>query len=99
MPEMTFAVRWPDGQQSSYYSPSLVMHDFLSVGGRYPVGEFVGRASEALALASERVRAAYGFACTSAAASEATILERAAAFGDGEVEVLAMDPPLPGGSA
>lgn len=94
MPEMTFAVRWPDGRETSHYSPSLVMHDFLRVGECYPIVDFVGRTSEALALASERVRAKYGFACTSAMQSEETIVAVAAAYPTGEVEVVAMEPPL-----
>lgn len=99
MPEMTFSVRWPDGRETSHYSPSLVMHDFLQVGERYPVSDFVGRTSEALGLASERVRAKYGFACTSAMHSEEKIAAAAAASPAGEVEIVAMEPALPGGAA
>ncbi len=32
MPEMTFALRWPDGRVEECYSPSLVVHDYLSAG-------------------------------------------------------------------
>lgn len=97
MPEMTFDVRWPDGSATSCYSPSLVVWDHLVVGARYPVAEFVARASTALGVAGERVRARYGMACTSAAQQEAEIRERAARYpADGEVLVLAMAPPLPG---
>jgi len=32
---MTFSVRWPDGAVDDFYSPSLVMHDHLSVGEAY----------------------------------------------------------------
>ncbi|MGZ6801009.1 MAG: MSMEG_0570 family nitrogen starvation response protein, partial [Mycobacteriaceae bacterium] len=32
MPEMTFTVQWPDGKRESCYSPSLVMHDYLTIG-------------------------------------------------------------------
>lgn len=99
MPEMTFGVRWPDGRETSHYSPSLVMHDFLEVGERYPVGDFVARTSEALGLASARVRAKYGFACTSAWQSEQVIADAAAGYVEGMVEVVSMDPALDGGSA
>lgn len=95
MPEMRFAVRWPDGAESSHYSPSLVMHDYLSTGESYGVADFVARSSEALDAAGERVRAAYGFACTSAMASRDEIARTAAAYGAGEVTVLRMEPPLP----
>jgi uncharacterized repeat protein (TIGR04042 family) len=94
MPEMRFAVRWPDGAETEHYSPSLVMHDHLSVGAAYPVDDFVARTSAALGEASERVRAKYGFACTSAMASEHEIV-RAAADQRGVVEVLRMEPGLP----
>ncbi len=99
MPEMTFEVRWPDGRETSYYSPSLVMHDFLEEGARYPVSDFVARTGEALAIASERVRARYGIACTSAMHSRETISAHATGFIAGEVEVLRMEPPLDGVAA
>lgn len=99
MPEMRFAVRWPDGAESSHYSPSLVVHDYLTTGESYGVADFVSRAGEALDVAGERVRAAYGFACTSAMASRDEIAAAAAAYPDGQVTVLRMEPPLPAGAA
>jgi uncharacterized repeat protein (TIGR04042 family) len=92
VPEMTFTVRWPDGAEQRCWSPSLVVHDHLTVGAAYPVGEFLDRTRTALATASERVRARYGFACTAAAAQLAEIEDVAAGSGAGEVRVLAMDP-------
>ncbi|MCF6386752.1 MSMEG_0570 family nitrogen starvation response protein [Mycobacterium sp. MBM] len=95
MPEMTFEVRWPDGSVQRCYSPSLVVHDYLSAGGRYTVGDFVDRSGRALAAAGERVRAKYGFACTSAAHTNDHILSTAAVFpDDAVVEITAMHPPL-----
>lgn len=94
MPEMRFAVRWPDGSETDHYSPSLVMHDHLAVGETYPVADFLARTTRALGEASERVRARYGFACTSAMAEEAAIAEAAKNRGDGSVLVLRMEPPL-----
>ena len=96
MPEMTFTVRWPDGRVDDCYSPSLVMWDHLEVGAEYPVGDFAVRAAAALEEAGERVRARYGFLCTSALAQAEEIRARAAALdGDAPVRVLAMAPPLP----
>lgn len=93
---MTFSVRWPDGRTQDCYSPSLVVHDHLEPGVRYRVDDFTARSTHALGLASERVRAAYGMACTSAAATVAQIRDSAAAYGPQEVvEVLRMHPPLP----
>ncbi|WP_116411078.1 MSMEG_0570 family nitrogen starvation response protein [Subtercola boreus] len=97
MPEMTFTVRWPDGSVADCYSPSLVMHDHLLVGESYPLAEFVYRTNTALDLASERVRAKYGFECTSARQQQseiAVVASRFAAAPDARVEVLAMVPPL-----
>lgn len=96
MPEMTFTIRWPDGETVQCYSPSLVMHDHLQVGADYPVADFVGRAGRALDEASDRVRQRYGFACTSAVEQRERIEQAAAAFAaDDLVHVLALEPPLP----
>lgn len=96
MPEMTFTVRWPDGAVDDCYSPSLVMHDHLDVGADYTVGDFIERSSTALGIASDRVRARYGFACSSSAATLEQIRRTAAAHpADATVSVLRMHPPLP----
>lgn len=92
MPEMTFTVRWPDGTVDHCYSPSLVVHDHLSVGAGYEVAEFVDRTDLALAIASARVQEKFGFACTSAEAQRAAIHARAATCPTGEVVVLGMEP-------
>lgn len=95
MPEMTFAVRWPDGIIEHCYSPSLVIHDYLTAGVSYPVVEFVSRSTAALGVATERVRAKFGFACTSAEATAADITTRAAKFAhDDRVEIVYMQPTL-----
>lgn len=96
MPEMTFTVRWPDGVEQGFYSPSLVVHDHLSAGTTITVEQLVDRATTALDAAADRVRAAYGFRCTSAAASLVDVRTAAARFGPGDpVEVLRLEPPLP----
>lgn len=96
MPEMTFTVRWPDGRVADHYSPSLVVHDYLDEGTIYPVARFRQLSATALGVASERVRARYGFACTSAAASLDGIESLAAQFpDDATVTVLRLHPPLP----
>ncbi|WP_240675489.1 MSMEG_0570 family nitrogen starvation response protein [Cellulomonas endophytica] len=98
---MTFAVRWPDGAEERLYSPSLVVHDHLAVGGRYTVDDFVARSTRALRLASDRVAERFGMRCTSAEAQADEIRATAARFDPaaGPVEVLAMEPPLPGAAA
>jgi uncharacterized repeat protein (TIGR04042 family) len=95
MPEMTFDVRWPDGRVQRCYSPSLVMHDYLTAGTDYPVADFVERSSRALAEASERVRAKYGFACTSAAATTEQIRTAAGEYdAHATIRILTMQPEL-----
>lgn len=96
MPEMTFTVRWPGGRVAEHYSPSLVVHDHLDEGVTYPVAEFRHRSATALGIASDRVRARFGFACTSASASLEGIDELAASYpADAVVTVLRLHPPLP----
>ncbi|MDI6627742.1 MULTISPECIES: MSMEG_0570 family nitrogen starvation response protein [unclassified Rhodococcus (in: high G+C Gram-positive bacteria)] len=90
MPEMSFLVRWPDGREQSCYSPSLVMHDYLTPGEDYPVAEFVQRTSEALTIASDRVLAKFGMRCTSAAQQMEEIHGVSASYEAGAVRVLSM---------
>jgi uncharacterized repeat protein (TIGR04042 family) len=77
MPERYVLVRWPDGLPQRIYSPSTVVEDYFSAGQEYAVAEFVNRCREALGIASDRVRAAYGFPCSNAARSLAQVEQRA----------------------
>lgn len=78
MPAMHFRVQWPDGSTRDCYSPSTIVKDYLEVGASYPLQDFMERSRAALNAASERVRAKYGFACSSAM-DELQTLERLAA--------------------
>lgn len=80
MPEMHFSVRWPDGQTQRCYSPSLIVQEHLTPGQSYPLDDFLRRVQEALEIASERVRAKYGFACSRAMDQWAQVHERATPF-------------------
>jgi uncharacterized repeat protein (TIGR04042 family) len=80
MPELYFHVRWPDGRTQRCYSPSTVIEDYFTPGVGYDVADFVERSREALGIASERVRAKYGVACTAASAQLAEIERTAAAY-------------------
>jgi len=92
MPVMHFQVRWPDASESRCYSPSLVVRDFLAPGERYALDDFLRRTREALGIASERVRAKYGFACSQAMDQLAEIERIAARFEPAaEITVLAFD--------
>jgi uncharacterized repeat protein (TIGR04042 family) len=94
MPEMHFVVRWPEGDEMRCYSPSLVVRDYLEIGGAYPVGEFMKRSRSMLNIASERVRAKFGFYCTAAMDQLAALEVRAAASDpSSQVTVLAFEVP------
>lgn len=63
MPEMQFQVQWPDGSQENCYSPSLVIKDYFVPGEEYKLEDFLERSRTALNIASDRVKAKYGFPC------------------------------------
>jgi putative flavoprotein involved in K+ transport len=75
---MDFVIEWPNGERQRCYSPSSVVEEHLVVGEQYALGEFLTRVRRALELASERVRARYGFACSSALDQLARLDETAA---------------------
>ena len=82
MPEMHFTIRWPDGERERCYSPSLVIKDYFTPGASYPLADFVQRSRDALTIASERVRAKYGYGCGHAHAQLEQIERRAGTFPD-----------------
>jgi uncharacterized repeat protein (TIGR04042 family) len=82
MPEMHFVIRWPDGARERCYSPSLVVREFFSPGESYALTDFLQRSRAALNVASDRVQAKYGHACTRAAAQLARIETVAKTFAD-----------------
>ncbi len=73
MPEVLFTVELPDGLKKECYSPSSVVRDYFAEGEEMLVSEFLARSRKALAEASERVRAKFGFSCSSAASQLADI--------------------------
>jgi uncharacterized repeat protein (TIGR04042 family) len=80
MPALHFRIEWPDGREASCYSPSTVIREYLTPGTRYALDDFVATARSALGAASERVRAKYGFACSSALDQLAQIEQEAERF-------------------
>lgn len=80
MPSVNFTVKWPNGQSSNFYSPSTIVYEYFHKGQQWAVQEFLKQAEQALHAASERVRARYGFACSSAMDSLNRIQEQAASF-------------------
>lgn len=95
MPAMHYRLRWPDASETLCYSPSLVIHDYLTPGEDYPLPELLRRVREATAIASERVREKFGFACSRAADQLLQTEAHAAPFADdaeARVRVLAFEP-------
>ncbi|MEJ8026254.1 MSMEG_0570 family nitrogen starvation response protein [Acinetobacter baumannii] len=93
MPSVNFTVKWPNGEHVQYYSPSTVIYDYLVAGESYPAAHFFKQAENGLNAASERVRARYGFACSSAMDSLATIKRQAQIFAvqaDEQIEITEM---------
>jgi uncharacterized repeat protein (TIGR04042 family) len=82
MPEMRFHIRWPDGSSEACYSPSLVIKNFFAPGESYPLAEFLQRSRTALNIASDRIEAKYGHACSLAAAQLTRIETVAKTFAD-----------------
>jgi uncharacterized repeat protein (TIGR04042 family) len=90
---MHYTVRWPDATQTTCYSPSLVVREWLQPGQDYPLDDFMDRVRQATAIASERVRARYGFPCSRAAAQLAALEDRRRHYADTDrVQVLSFDP-------
>ncbi|MEM9155830.1 MAG: MSMEG_0570 family nitrogen starvation response protein [Cyanobacteria bacterium P01_F01_bin.33] len=82
MPEMHFYVEWPDGKQVSYYSPSLVVKKYFEISESYSISDFLERSRESLNIASDRVKAKFGFPCSLAMGSLQSIERAAAEYGD-----------------
>lgn len=80
MPEMFFKIRWPDASESDYYSPSLIIREYFSQGQVLELADFLDKSRLALTIASDRVKAKYGFSCTRAHSSLAAIESRAKPF-------------------
>lgn len=99
MPEMHFSIEWPNGKTERCYSPSYVIEEHLTEGGDYPVPEFLERTARALNIASDRVRARYGFACSSAldqlAALRAVAESLSASERQGRVKVISLERHAP----
>lgn len=95
MPAMHYRLQWPDRREMHCYSPSLVVRDYFEPGARYALPEFLRRIREATQIASDRVAAKYGFACSRAADQLDAIEAMAAQFAqqpDAQVQVLSFEP-------
>ena len=63
MPEIRFQIQWPDGSQETCYSPSLIVKEYFTTAQDYSLEDFVTRSRTALNIASDRVKAKYGYPC------------------------------------
>lgn len=94
MPAVNFKIAWPDGDKNTYYSPSTIIYEFLKGNESYPQKDFSIRVSLALEKASERVRAKYGYACSSAADEHRKIQQKLSELNrhhvDGDVRVISL---------
>jgi len=98
MPAMHYRLAWPDASETTCYSPSLVIHDFFELDARYPMDDFLRRIREATAIASARVEAKFGFACSAALDQLAQIEALAQTFAhqpDAQIAVVHFDTPAP----
>ncbi|QYO63001.1 MSMEG_0570 family nitrogen starvation response protein [Leptolyngbya sp. 7M] len=63
MPEIRFRIRWCDGTEDTCYSPSLIVKQYFTPNQTYDLDDFVDRSRTALQIASDRVKAKYGYPC------------------------------------
>jgi uncharacterized repeat protein (TIGR04042 family) len=80
MPEIRFRIRWCDGTEEVCYSPSLVVKEYFSPNQSYELEDFVTRSRTALTIASDRVKAKYGYPCGLALGQLQEIENRAATY-------------------
>lgn len=91
MPEVIFTVELPDGTTKRCYSPSTIVKEYFAKGDEMPVAEFVSRSGKALNEASERVRAKFGFSCSSASSQLEEIKHFSKAYpAEGIVRILSI---------
>jgi uncharacterized repeat protein (TIGR04042 family) len=83
-------VRWPDGQETSGYSPSTIIYDHLDNDGEYALSDFLQRVERALGAASERVKEVKGFYCSSAMDTLASLQYHGGRYPGGGVKVFDM---------
>ncbi|PZO36301.1 MAG: MSMEG_0570 family nitrogen starvation response protein [Pseudanabaena frigida] len=80
MPEVRFQITWPDNSQASCYSPSLIVKEYFAPDTEYDLVDFVERSRKALNIASDRIKAKYGFPCGLALGQIQEIEAKAAEF-------------------
>lgn len=95
MPAMHFVVCWPDGSKDTCYSPSTAIEKHLEVNHPYTLAEFVTLSTRALDEASERVKAKFGYYCSSAQDQSAVIVQKARQFSAEQPVIVEKITPVP----
>ncbi|ADU72753.1 MSMEG_0570 family nitrogen starvation response protein [Pantoea sp. At-9b] len=95
MPAMHFVVCWPDGSKDTCYSPSTAIEKHLEVNHPYALEEFVTLSTRALDEASERVKAKFGYFCSSAQDQSAVIVQKARQFSAQQQVIVEKITPVP----
>ncbi|RII77402.1 MSMEG_0570 family nitrogen starvation response protein [Pseudomonas monteilii] len=96
MPAVMIHLRWPDGEETSTYSPSTSIHQHLQAGSSYTMAEFLQHAEAGLNAASERVKAVKGFYCSSAMDSLSGLRMKAKTYNGDSLRVEVLDIRLQG---
>ncbi|MEJ4047133.1 MSMEG_0570 family nitrogen starvation response protein [Erwinia sp. SLM-02] len=94
MPAMHFVVCWPDGSKETCYSPSTAIEKHLLINHPYRLDEFIATTVRALDEASERVKAKFGYFCSSAMDQSAAIRLRAQQFSPEQVVIVETIKPV-----
>ena len=89
MPETPFTIKLPDGKKHHCYSPSSVVRQYFKTGDVLLNQEFLEKAEKALEEASDRVKSKFGFSCSAAMSSLATIQSLSSQYkADETIEIL-----------
>ena len=76
MPSVNFNIKWPDGENISYYSPSTIIREFIKKNESYTQTDFSEIIFKALDSASERVYQKFGYHCSAATDEKLKIEEK-----------------------
>ncbi len=82
MPEIRFQIQWPDDSEETCYSPSLIVQKYFEVGKSYDLDDFVQRSQDSLTIASDRVKAKFGYPCGLAIGQREAIAAKAKTYQD-----------------
>lgn len=89
MPVVAVYVKFPDSDEATtFYSPSICIHDYFTEGGRYTYKEFKELMLRGLKDANQRVVDKYGFGCSDCLLEIMRVERLADSNGAGKIEVV-----------